>query len=301
MLALSREMFEMRFKLRIYEGTGDSYQDLFSSIMELSHPGDFMRMRPWGNIGDKKNDGYIRSQRHLYQVYAPNDINLNARAAVKKINDDFSGALPHWKIYFDKWTFAHNSFIGLGPHILETLLNIEKNNSHITIGHFGPMELRSKLFNLQEEDIELVLGPAMMRPNQITFEEINQVLRQLDVTVPDPNSPVSEVPPGKLDANGLDENSRALVRFGMGFAPRVADFFDSFHSDPELGMRISNLLRYEYSRLKRGGNDPNAIYRKLFAFVNKHQEASEAASYAILAYFFERCDIFEAPNLIPEA
>jgi hypothetical protein len=293
MLEYSREMYEMRFKIKVYEGTGNAYQDLFSLIMELCHPSDFMSIRPWGNVGDKKNDGYLRSERHLYQVYAPNE--MEAKAAIKKINDDFEGALPHWEQYFDKWSFVHNSYGGVPPHVLETLHALEENNLTITIGHLGPVQLRTKLFDLREEDIAYVLGPPMARPQHIAFEEISQVLDNLNIAAPEPTTSVLEVPIGKLDANGFDDNSKALVRLGFRLSPRVTAFFDSYQSDPELGMRVSALLRYEYSRLKRAGNDPNAIYRKLFAFVNRHQESSEAASLAVLAYFFESCDIFEAP------
>lgn len=283
----------MRFKVRVYEGTGEAYQDLFSLIMELNHPGDFVRIRPWGNVGDKKNDGYHRSQRHLYQVYAPNE--LSAKDAIDKINTDFHGALPHWQEHFDKWSFAHNSFRGLGPDVELTLLDIERNHPHITISHLGPVELRTKLFSLQDQDIYLVLGPPpAIQPNQITFEEISNALAALDLSSYDATAPVVEVPADKLDINRFDDNTRALVRFGSRLSPRVTAFLTSNLLDPELGSRIAFALRYEYSRLKQSGEEPNNIYRKLFEFVNKHQASSETASYAILSYFFERCDIFEA-------
>jgi len=38
-----------------------------------------------GNAGDRKNDGYLRSERTLFQVYAPNEISANDATA--KINE----------------------------------------------------------------------------------------------------------------------------------------------------------------------------------------------------------------------
>src|SRR5580704_1274230 len=96
----------MAFRLRFVESTGDSFQDLFSTIMEMRFPADFVRVRPWGNVGDRKNDGYLRSRRQLFQCYAPREM---ARAkCLNKISEDFAGALPHWRAHFDQWIFTHN-------------------------------------------------------------------------------------------------------------------------------------------------------------------------------------------------
>lgn len=69
--------------------------------MEKRYPADFARVRPWGNVGDRKNDGYLKSKRQLFQLYAPNE--LTAAVTIAKIEEDFTGALPHWKEYFDTW------------------------------------------------------------------------------------------------------------------------------------------------------------------------------------------------------
>lgn len=114
-----RSYYEIVFKNLYLEKDGNEFQDFFSEIMEKCHPGDFQRVRPWGNTGDRKNDGYLRSERTLFQVYAPNE--MSASDAVAKINEDFHGALPYWETYFDTWVFVHNSKDGLGPAIVAKL------------------------------------------------------------------------------------------------------------------------------------------------------------------------------------
>jgi hypothetical protein len=289
----TREVYEMRFKIRVYEGKGNIYQDLFSDIMQRAHPNDFIKTRPWGNLGDKKNDGFLKSERHLYQVYAPNE--MTAPEAIKKIEADFLGALPHWGAHFDKWSFVHNAYDGLGPHIQQTILGLEQQHSPVKLFPFSPIDLSSKLFGLSEEDITQVLGLPYKptRSAQITFDEIKYVLEQLAHTLPEQPTPIHEVPPGKLTANSLSVNSRNLVRMGMGLAPRVGDFFGSHRFDPELGNRVAKVLRNEYIRLKELRIGPDAIYSALFNLIMHHKQSSEAAALAILAYFFERCDIFE--------
>ena len=48
------------FKLLIYEADGTGFEKLFTSIMNYAEP-KFSQVKPWGNIGDRKNDGYIES------------------------------------------------------------------------------------------------------------------------------------------------------------------------------------------------------------------------------------------------
>ena len=50
----------MSFELRYLKARADEFQDFFASIMEKRYPSDFMKVRPWGNVGDRKNDGYLR-------------------------------------------------------------------------------------------------------------------------------------------------------------------------------------------------------------------------------------------------
>ena len=75
--------------------------------MEHVHPdGDFVRVRPWGRMGDQKNDGYIQSTRQLFAVYGPRSpTSAEVRA---KVTSDFEGALPHWEEWFNEFIFVHN-------------------------------------------------------------------------------------------------------------------------------------------------------------------------------------------------
>ena len=68
---LTTAYYEERFN-NLFHGThGDSFQALFSKVMALAHPADFIACRPWGNLGDRKSADD-----------APNFIHTNAREAV---------------------------------------------------------------------------------------------------------------------------------------------------------------------------------------------------------------------------
>lgn len=63
--------YEKDFRIAFLESKGDGFQRLFERLMSKAHPNDFMACRPWGNVGDRKNDGYLPSARILFQSYAP--------------------------------------------------------------------------------------------------------------------------------------------------------------------------------------------------------------------------------------
>ena len=58
---LRHSYYEMVFENAYLKKGGNEFQDFFSEIMEKCHPGDFQRVCPWGNVGDRKNDGYLSS------------------------------------------------------------------------------------------------------------------------------------------------------------------------------------------------------------------------------------------------
>lgn len=294
----TRRFYNLQFEVLILKLRGDAYQDLFSTVMELAHPGDFVRVRPWGKQGDRKNDGFLKSERHLFQVYAPNE--LKEAEAKRKIREDYTGAVPHWDEHFDRWSFVHNATQGVSPGILDLLLELAQGPPPRTLEHFGPSELHTKLFSLGPDEIERVLGPPVSAEpaSALQFDEIRVILERVSAPDPDPTSEVAVVPPGKLDANGFNENSRELLRFGRARSLRVARFLETYRFDPELGARVSEALKAEYARLKTSGLDPNDVLSGLFAYVSDHRSASQVAAMAVLAHFFDACDIFEAPAVV---
>ncbi len=132
---LQKAYCELKFEVLFRAAKGNAFQTLFERLMGLVHPEDFMACRPWGNRGDRKNDGFLKSERCLFQVYAPNE--MKERAAINKIKEDFEGGKKHWGDYFDKWVFAHNAMNGLPPHVQETILDLEKANTGITLEIWG--------------------------------------------------------------------------------------------------------------------------------------------------------------------
>ena len=295
---LIRAFYEIAFEMAYIKKRGNEFQDFFSTLMEKCHPDDFIRVRPWGNVGDRKNDGYLKSERRIFQVYAPNE--MEAAKAIAKIDQDFTEALPYWNTHFQNWSFVHNSRDGLGPDVAKKLLDLALHHSPMGVDHWGFEVLRMRAFNLEQADLASLLGPAPSRRDVINVghEQLRKVLFAI-ARQPAPNDqdyrPVS---PDKLVANGLSDNVKALLTGGRLKSSLVGQFFKSYH-DPTIGDDIVNSFKLRYDSLKSIHSDADIIFKYLYIFSGGLQggdPGNEAAVLAVLAYLFDQCDIFERPR-----
>ena len=292
---LTRAYYEEKFKSTFLEVKREAFQDFFAEIMGKRYPADFQRVRPWGRRGDRKNDGYLKSRRILFQVYAPNE--MSEKETIDKIEEDFCGALPHWKKYFDAWVFVHNSRQGLGPEQSKKLLELDTNHKEITVTQWGFDEIRGEIFQLRETDLAAVLGPAPGREDvlNITSMQLAIVLDTLPRCDPPPDLEIRPVSDGKIKANELSDSAACLLRAGMEGAATVDWYFQN-NPDKTLGDRIAHGLRAEYEDLRSQKMSPDEIFGKLHGTVRKSSDGTpkhEATVLAVLSYFFEQCEIFE--------
>lgn len=293
--------YGVNFENAFLKAKGDAFQIFFEQLMSRAYEADFMACRPWGNVGDKKNDGFLKAERRLFQVYAPNE--MTAAQAKKKISEDFAGALEHWGKHFDKWTFVHNASDGLPPHVQELLLETERNNPGVKIEPWSLEELRTVFRRLELADLQSWFGytpPTASEQAGIGFEDIRIVLEDIAARELPKDHAVMTVDSGKLKANRLSDNVQMLLTAGMSKAPLVKQFFDEWHQ-PTYGERMAKAFRARYEKLREGNPPlhPNEIFDALRLWTggtNQHSATRLASILAVLAYFFERCDIFEPAN-----
>ncbi len=291
----------MMFKLRYLEARGGEFQDFFASIMEKRYPADFMKVRPWGSAGDRKNDGYLRSRRQLFQVYAPNE--MASAAAIAKIDEDFAGALPHWKEHFDEWIFVHNSKEGLGPDVTKKLLSLAKTHRKIKVCAWGFEELRQEAFALKEAELASLLGPAptQMAMLNLGVADLQPVLDHIARFPPAEGPDLRPVPPEKLKHNMLSSDVETLLTAGISRSDLVQRYFRA-GTDQSAQDKIAAMFRKQYSMLKSENRSPDDIFLQLQQFTGGTAvglPSRQAAVLAVLAYFFQECDIFERPEAKP--
>lgn len=289
--------YEQRFEISFLRSKGNEFQTFFERLMGLAYKADFMACRLWGNTGDRKNDGFLKSERCLFQVYAPSE--MEASKAIAKITEDFAGAKVHWGTHFDKWVFAHNATDGLPPHVLTLLLDLQKANPGITLEPWGIEEFRLVFRKLTIDDLVPWMGaaPSDQTKASLGFSDLRPVLETLGMRTAPTDAPVRDVPMGKIEANALSPSVAILIKGGMSKAPLVEKFFAQWH-DETLGERIAEVFRAEYQRL-RHLHTPNEIFSELQAWAGGRGRGTpehEMAVLTVIAYYFERCDIYEAPK-----
>jgi hypothetical protein len=297
---IARSYYESKFQIDFLKAKGDAFQTLFEQVMEKAHPEDFIPCRPWGKFGDRKNDGYLKSERTLFQVYAPNK--MTAAAAIAKIEEDFAGALPYWQQYFDKWVFVHNAYDGLSPQIVAKLLELEQKHSPIKVTHWSLEELRQRFRRIDLDALQSWFGfaPTDAAKRSLSVEELESVLHHIAQSHPPKTELPRPVPTGKIEANGLSLNVAILLKAGMEKAELVEKFFDQWH-DPLYGDRLAGTFRARYIELRDQSPEigPDAIFHELHTWAGGTWASStglQVAVLAVLAFFFEQCEVFEAPS-----
>ena len=259
-----------------------------------------MACRPWGNRGDRKNDGFLRSEQRLFQVYAPNE--MKEAEAIKKITEDFEGAKKYWGTSFNKWTFVHNADDGLPPHVQRVLLDFQQANQGVNIETWGLEELRTvfRKISLENKQTWLGLAPTAETKMMLGFSDLQPVLESLAIQIQSGslNLEVKDVPQGKIEENALSESVTVLIKEGMSKADLVRQFFDKWY-DPEFGEKIAEAFRKQYNSLREKKLTPNTIFSELQAWTGGEQRGTpehELAVLTVLAYYFEHCDIFKEPG-----
>lgn len=294
--------YEGRFRNAFLESKGNAFQALFDLIMSKAYPGQFMPGKPYGNIGDQKNDGYLSSERTLFQVYAPDE--MKASKAVEKIENDLAGALVHWKGHFDKWVFVYNSN-GLTPDVQRKIMELREAHPEIAIETWGWEELRLRFNSLSLDAKQSMYGPVLTyeAKQHLNAEDIQQVLDHIAASDTGAEAKGFLPPPGKIEYNQLTKGTETMLKMGFEKTFLVTRFFDQL-GDPTYADRLANTFKEKYVELRDTDppSHPDDIFHALakWAGIGNSQTSGQlVAIYTILAYFFEQCEIFEPPTHTP--
>lgn len=296
-MKLQDAYYEQKFENGFLRAKGDAFQTFFERLMGLAYKADFMACRPWGNQGDRKNDGFLKSERCLFQVYAPGE--MDAARVKAKITEDFEGAKEHWGKHFDTWVFVHNATDGLPPHVQKLLLDFETADPGIKLEPWCLEELRVVFRKLTDDDKASWFGLAPTEETKIRlgFADLKVVLERIAALPAPPMTDVKDVPAGKIEANALSEAVARLLKEGLVKSPLVAGLLSQWH-DETLGERLAEAFKGEYQRL-RDDHTPNQIFAELQSWAGGNDRGTpehELAVLTVIAYYFESCDIFEEPR-----
>lgn len=295
---LTEAHFRQRARSTVLSQPLDAFQQLFETVMTARHGSDFVPVKPSGTHGDKKNDGYLLSERCVYAVYAPHY--EGSAKTVAKLRSDFEGARKNWP-KMRAWSFVHNDR-GFPPAALEAFEQLVDENPEISFSHHGPEWLLDSLIELPRQKLEELLGPAPSMEDllDLGIDDLAAILDHLEAIGDYDPSLVEPVNSGKIEHNGLSPDARSLLAAGMGKRPLVSKYYAQ-SSDPTLHDRHAAAFRSQYQMLRSQNLSSDQIFGELFVAVGAQLSGSHRSvvgKYAVLAHFFEECEIFENPPAV---
>jgi len=298
------------FRLKVHESDGQAFEGLFVAIMQKANP-DFIPIKPQGNIGDRKNDGYDRKNGRYYQVFAPEDIRKSRGDAVEKLKEDFIGLKAFWdKTYQIKeyYFVCNDKYKGSFPTIEDTLAAIKREHKLDDCGCFLVKHLEDVLFTLPNDVIISIVGfiPDPAKIEILDYSILNEVIkhilqhkRQLDL------SQILKAPDfdDKIKFNGLGPQVSTLLNNGSYHVGVLENYFDFNSSFTKQELRDTLNEMYRNALTKDWIENSVEVSRSDLVFFDilrsatpNDAEATQNAALVVMAYFFESCDIFEDPD-----
>lgn len=296
---LQRSIYVDRFRLAFHTSKGTAFQDWFVRLAGHAFGSDFEEVRPYGPYGDLKCDGRRISSASVFQCYAP-DVMKEAEL-IAKVDADFHGARTHWPGNMQEWVFVHNDGRGLPPNAVQHLDGLRQAHTPLKIATWSEPELLNLAMKLDLSALQALFGyvPSVAIMQRLELSDIVPIIEALQRQEPNPSDPPLTPPsPEKLEKNALSKEAETLLRFGRQKSALVDTFFRK-SPRPDLGERIAEAFRLRYAELKALYLPADTIFKHLQDYAGFNGEPKrQGAALAVLAYFFDSCDIFEDPIVI---
>ncbi|WP_170346904.1 ABC-three component system protein [Ruegeria atlantica] len=294
---VSTAFYAQHFKIAFLEKKGTEFQDWVAKLGSHALGADFEIVRPYGKQGDWKCDGRQLSTGTIFQCYGPEM--PTDQKTIAKVNVDFAGAQIKWPDFMQRWVFVHNIPGGQPPAVVSHLDTLRAENPGISFELWSESELFDWHVILDDSRALLMYGAV---PNQqiasgIELADLQPVIDVLQRRDPDPAEPLPAPPSAKkLEKNELSVEAADLLRLGRRKVRLVETYFEKA-GPVEIGEKIAEAFRDHYAKLKAMQLDADQMFSYLQKFAGVSGEPKrQAAAMAVMAYFFDSCDIFEDPE-----
>jgi hypothetical protein len=306
MTSEQRYWWKIALELKLRKCSGNAFQEFFSDVMAAAHGADFVRVRPFGSLGDKGCDGYLQSTGAVFACYgALNGDRGKVDYLIGKMGDDYGKALVALPAIMTGWKMVHNLVDGLPTEAILKLNELEStDDARREFGFMGLEGFEHVIFSLKAHKIEALLGMAATAHDAQNFQTaelrdlVSAVINAADAN-PINVAAIRPVPPDKLTFNGLPGHWRSMIAGGWQNTHFVQEYLDG-HPEPMTGETIAQAFRVRYQYLKSQGLEPGETMSSLYEDITGMgavTPARQVAAQSLLAYLFESCDIFESVEL----
>lgn len=295
-----RRNFRNALELRLRRATGNAFQDLTASILSRVYGDNFVPQCPWGAKGDLSCDGFLRSPQTIFACYGPANGTMPSGPAklVSKAKSDYVGAVSHWPD-MEEWVFVSN-FAGVFPAPVTSMLETLSKGSTVKVGYLGWDRFEHLLLEMDEEVIADLVGEIQVKDDYIRLqpEVIHKVVSSIaaEFTLSYLDEVPTKVPINKLQINDIPPCQAIAIKNGLlGREAILACVVEN--ADTTLATRLSVAFTLRYKELRLQHFAPDEIMDRLYDFALGGQQINTAAyntaAWAVLAYLFESCSIFE--------
>lgn len=290
--------FQAQFEREFIRKTGSEFETFVTRMLSEFHPG-FINPRPTGRLGDFGCDGITYSGDIAYACFGYLQ-GRGERELAQKVDSDFQRAVTMW-LTFETWRFVTNA----GPGPLTSQVFVGLRNDHlpsstrpILLELWGEREMWKECGSKLNFDQLNDLFPGVPEAADIRLAEITPLLEQLGTSAPipiDSGGEIDPVPLLKMEFNKIPDSNRYEFQIGREHSSRIASWYAE-QPDPTLRDRHARRFREIYDKALTNGDDAiESLYISLAGanFRLRHERAN--AAYAVTAYFFDECEIFETP------
>lgn len=300
----TRYIVRLIFQNRIYTCDGAAFESFFTQVMQ-SHNSNFRQVKPQGQYGDRKNDGFDSTTGTYYQVYAPEDIRIKEKDTIEKLVTDFTGLYSYWQSITPIRSFfyvVNDKYKGVYASLYEELQKIKTQHPEIVTDSFLSKNLEDIFLGLDETAIDGIIG-IIPSPDDISVEYgvMKNVVDYLLKVETNPQQEVIPINPdfgNKISFNKLSEQVAAYLKSHRINEYAINDFFElnSDFAKNELRNVFNGLYTEALSAIPDSENKNDKVFFYIYEkSYPKHSVAVDAAIFTLMAYYFEYCDIFEAP------
>lgn len=307
--SLARRMFRCTCML----ANATAFQDLVWAVKKAKHGSAFEPVGPQGSKGDGGNDGYIPSDKHYHQLYAPIDPNEKAGVAATKVTQDFAKLKTQWGGSkgrgVSRFTFVYNDkYHGCPKDISLALEGLRKKHKAIAFDHCGAADLETDFMSLPETEWDRILGGAVPDPDRIAILDYSvfaDVVRHVMSCEVGGAESRFNLPPSlevKVKLNGLSSAHSALIGSGALYTGHIEKYFAGNSNDALTELRDHVVGVFEAAKKAVATTERSdkvtevdavfAIFRRSL-FPKSSRLGTSTAVDAVIGYFFETCDVFD--------
>lgn len=297
MNAQERFIARVQFQNKIYRANGQAFEDLFTQTMYYAHEG-FQSIKPWGNIGDRKNDGYIKEEGVYFQVYAPEDITKSYVDFVKKMQTDFEGLLKQWSPVHKFYFVVNDKYRGVHADCEQIIRGFKDKYELEDAKILTAKDLENKLFSLEDDQVFSIIGylPDPSNLRHVDFSILNEVISyimELPIDMTKKNKLTLPDLDEKIQFNGLSEVTAQYLYSGL---LKVVDLEEYLSNNSEfVADSLRDKLNEVYLKEKETASQDELFWKIVNLLSPKPQQIYQTTVIIIMAKYFESCDIFEEP------